>query len=77
MKTPNCGGGSAVALRLNPGAWRNGMRGLSTTLTRPSGLERCSTTRAWGMRRVCDSPLYGDITGATQAWRQQEGQAAP
>jgi hypothetical protein len=50
--------------------------GLSTTLTRPSGLKRCSITRAWGTRSACDSALYGDIAGASQLSESSQGSAA-
>ncbi len=67
VKTPSCAGGSAVAFRLSPGAWRSGTRGLSTTCRRPRGLERRSSTRASGTRRVCTRPLYGESSSCRPA----------
>ena len=68
MKTPSCGGGSVDALRLSPGAWRSGMRGLSTTLTRP---ERARSLLASRARRECaasaTAPCTATSTGAIQA----------
>src|SRR5450759_38517 len=51
---PSWDGGSVTALRLRPGAWRSGTSGLSTTVSRPRGLERSSPL---GLLTVVDSPL--------------------
>jgi len=45
-----------VELRLRPGAQRSGTRGLSITLTRPSGLDRSSMTRVPSMSKAWLSP---------------------
>ena len=73
VNTPNWGGGPALAFRLRPGAWRNGTAGLSTTLSRPRGLERSAITRAWGTWRARLRPLYGEGRGAIQSPGQANG----
>jgi len=45
VNTPSWGGGSLLALRLNPGASRKGTCGLSITLISPKGLEYSSMIR--------------------------------
>ena len=61
----------AGALRLKPGAWRNGTCGLSTTVTRPSGLERSATMRAPPICSVWLSSLYSDGREARPVRRER------
>ncbi|MNZ20302.1 hypothetical protein D3C78_373570 [compost metagenome] len=62
----SCAGGSCVALRLRPGAWRRGMVGLSTTVSRPSGLQVWAIARASLIRSVWLSSLYSEGDRAIQ-----------
>ena len=52
-----CSGGMASDLRLKPGAWRNGMVGLSTMTSQPSGPWRSATMRASGAVSATLRPL--------------------
>ena len=64
VNRPSCSGTAAGAFRLRPGAWRNGTRGLRTTVSRPSGLELSWMTSAPGALSAVLSPLYSDRRGA-------------
>ena len=66
VKSPSCGGGSFAAIRLKPGAWRNGTRGLSITSIRPSGLERVSIIRVAGTRSAWLRALYSPGSARNQ-----------
>src|SRR6266542_1216612 len=72
----SCCGGSAGELRLMPGAWRNGMRGLSTTVSTASGLERSASTRASGTSSAWLSSLYGDGESAVSDCGSANGRNA-
>ena len=57
VNTPSCGGGSVLAFRLRPGACRSGTVGLSTTLSRPSGLDRSAIMWVSLTSSICRRPL--------------------
>ena len=66
MKTPSCGGGSAVALRLKPGAWRNGT---ARALDHADQAQRAGALR--------HDPRAGDRAGSATAPCTDGTQARP